>query len=393
MLKFFVNTILFILAFSYYSFSQQFNVAENCTLIIGELFGRVNPNNIEYLVNTNYYPISYTPNKRLYRLVKHSQREIVFAAVNRPPFQPQQIVFRFFNTEMALTAAIITDEIDFAATESAQIANEVHKSNPSVRVLFKNKPKNYVKMIAYNNRHPIFRNKNVRIALSCAINKHYILNNLLNNQADITSAPVDKESKLYVSKFKEYKYYPRKAIKLLEKEGWRDLNFDGILKKNNRTLHFTLIYEKGVLPDENMVRMIKFDWNKIGIDVAIKPLRKKEIEAKLKSRDFEAILTNYHFNETIENFEYIFASKGEGNFLGYNNKRIDRFLNLAKQATSPTKESLLQGVVNTIIQDQPVSFLFFLWMDWYFVNAIKFENFENENRELLPFTEWKLRQK
>jgi len=367
------------------------DVTENYTLIIGELFGRVNPNNIEHLINTNYYPISDTPNKKLYRLVKRSQREIVFQSIKRPPFQPQKIVFRFFNTEMALTAAIITDEIDFAGTESAQIANEVHKSNPSVRVLFKNKPKNYVKMIAYNNRHSIFRNKNVRIALSCAINKQYILNNLLNNQANITSAPVDKESKLHVSEFVEHKYYPRKAIKLLAKEGWRDLNFDGILEKNNRTLNFTLVYEKGVLPCENMVRMIKLDWNKIGIDVAIKPLRKKEIEARLRSRDFEAILTNYHFNETIENFEYVFASGGEGNFFGYNNKRIDRFLNLAKQAKSATKKSLLQGVVNTIIKDQPASFLFFLWMDWYFVNASKFENFENENRELLPFTEWKLR--
>jgi len=387
--KLFVLTILTFLC-SYPLLFSQFN--ENNTLIIGEIFGRLNSEDVEKIIKKNYLPNSAAHNIS-YQIVSVLPTEINIELSYTITNSPQKISYRFFNSEMAIVASIITEEIDFACTESAELAHDVHKSNPAVRVLFQKKPVNFVKMIVYNNRHPICKSVNVRNALSLAINKQYILNNLLNKQASEAFGPVDKESDLYVSEFREQRYNPRSSLKLLADDGWFDKNHNGILTKNNIPLHFTLIYEGGVLPDENLVRMIKLDWNKIGIDVSIRPLRKNEINARLNSRNFDAILINYPFEETVESFEKFFASYGEDNFLNYRNARIDRFLNLAKKASPSTEKSLLQGVVNTIIQDQPASFLFFLWMDWYFVNGMKFENFEDEKGKLLPFKDWKLKQK
>ena len=205
MFKSYFFTLFLILFSCFNSYSQQYNEDINNNLIIGELRGRVDHTDIEQLLKTNYYPISRTPNKTPFRIIKNSSFEVIFEYVDPLPLQSPKIIFRFFSSELALIASLITDEIDFAKTESAYIAEEVHKSNPVVRVLFQNKPANFVKMIAYNNRHSIFKNRNVRRALSYAINKQYILTKLLNNQASIASGPVDKESKLYTSEFKEYK--------------------------------------------------------------------------------------------------------------------------------------------------------------------------------------------
>ena len=49
-------------------------------------------------------------------------------------------------------------------------------------------------------------------------------------------------------------------------------------------------------------------------------------------------------------------------------------------------------VVNTVIKDQPASFLFFIWLDWYFVNTTKFDQFIENKKEVLPFDEWKFKQ-
>lgn len=393
MSKFYFLPILLALFFYTLGFCQQNNESYNDALIIGELSGRVDSDDLVQLIKRNYYPISHNSEKTVYRITNNSASGITLEYINPQPFQPQKIIFRFFSSEMALLAALITEEIDFSITESATVAEEVHKSNPSVRILFQRKTDNFVKMIAYNNQHPFFKRTNIRRALSYAVDKQDILTNILNKQANIASGPLAKGSKLYVSGFKQYKYAPRKAIKLLHEEGWYDFNKDGILEKNGKTLNFTLCYEKGILPDEYIARMIKVDWNKIGIDVSIKPLPKKEIKARLKIHKFDALITNLQFNETRENFEYVFGSKSSGNFFGFHNKTVDHYLDLAKRANLQTHNRLLQGVVNIVVQEQPATFLFFLWLDWYFVNGNKFENFLDSRGKLRPFNEWRFKQK
>ena len=174
--------------------SQQLDELNNHTLIIGELSGKVDHNDITNLLKTDYYPISRTPNKTPFRVVKNSPLEVIIEYIDNFPYQPRKILFRFFSSEMTLVASIITDEIDFFKTESVKMAEEVHKSNPTIRVIFQNKPNNLVKMIAYNCRHAIFRNKNVRNALSYAVNKQYILSKLLDSRANIASGPAQPKS-------------------------------------------------------------------------------------------------------------------------------------------------------------------------------------------------------
>ena len=122
MLKILGNTIFLFLIFCYSCYSQQFN---NYTLIIGELSGKVAPEDIQQLVNINYYPISRTSNKTPFRIINNYPGEVILEYINAPSHL-QRIVFRFFRSEMALAASIITDEIDFARTESANIAAEIH---------------------------------------------------------------------------------------------------------------------------------------------------------------------------------------------------------------------------------------------------------------------------
>lgn len=385
MLKINFTTISLIIISFQLCFSQESD------LIIGELSGRVDYHDVEQLIRLNYYPVFQSTEEYSLRIIKNSPAEVIFEYLSPLATQPSKLIVRFFNSEMTLVAVIITDEIDFAKTESASMANEVHKTNPSIRVMFQHKPDHFVKMLAYNNQHPILRSVNVRRALSCAINKNYILTRLLNQQADIAIAPVNKDSKLYDTGFREYKYNLKNAINLLKEDGWHDLNQDGVLEKDNIPLRFQLVYEQGVLPDEDMVRIIKLDWNKIGIDVAVKPLLKAEIKKILRSNRFDAILINHQFEETIVSLANVFSSKGSDNFMSYNNQRIDRFFELAQQADTLTRNNLLKGILNIVIQEQPVSFLFFLWLDWYFVNAAKFENFTDENNELRPLNKWKLK--
>ncbi len=366
-------------------------------LIVGELFGRVDPDDVEELIRQNYYPA--VPNESGIELerVSRSASELVFRIkypTEMESNRPARIIFRFFESEQRLIAAIITDEVDFAITESDDAAEEVDRSTTSVSVSFRYKPTNSVKLLAYNNQHPLLKNAILRKSLSYALNRSYMFDRILKGRAFAADGPFSQESPQHLTGLEEYKFNPRKALQLLLNDNWRDTNGDGILDKNDTPFRISLIYEKGALLDEHLVSGIKIDWNKLGIDVIRLPLPKSEIKRRLASRNYDVVLMNYQFDETIESLEAFFHSASKENFVGYRNRTFDRYVALYKVAQDPmSRKMLFQALQHEINKDNPVAFLFFLWLERYFVNRNKFAVFQDSAGRLLPFTEWKINRK
>jgi ABC-type transport system substrate-binding protein len=360
-------------------------------LVVGELSGRVDPVDIWNMIQTRYYPVIGN-NTNLEKVIDSSQEQIY--KVNYPEGNfvdhPGRVIFKFYDSENSLIAATIIEEIDFAITESYGAAEEVDKSTSSFRVHFRYQNPNHVKLIAYNNQNYILKSAAVRQALTYAIDRSYILEKILGRAAYLADGPLSRESKFHAP-VDEYKFNPRKALQLLHQDNWIDSDDDGVLDKNGQPFRISLIYEKGVLLEEQLATRIKIDWNKIGIDVIRKPLVKSEIKEKMKERNYDVILTSHIFDETIESFEGFFGSTSDENFLGYKNRKVDHFISLYKIQKEPTSKKLMfQAIQRQVSEDQAAAFLFYLWVDRYFVNQKKFTNFMSKG-QLLPFTDWKLR--
>lgn len=363
-------------------------------LVVGELLGRVDPADLWQFIQNNYYPVLSSNSNIAIEPIENSEPEVIYQ-VRYPEGNyanhPQRIIFRFFESENSLIAASITDKIDFAITESYDAAEEVAKSTASFRVHFRYKNPNQVKIIAYNNRNYILKNPLVRQALTYAIDRSYILEKILHHTAYLANGPLSRESRLHISGLEEYKFNPRKAMQLLQQDGWNDSDGDDVLDKNGASFRITIVYEKGVVLEEQLASRIKINWNKIGVDVIRKPLSKSEIKKNLQDGTYDVTLISHVFEETIESFEAFFGSTSDENILGYKNRRIDRLLSLYKiQQEAASKQLMLQAILQQINSDLPATFLFVLWVDRYFVNRNKFTNFEIRGK-LVPFTEWKLK--
>jgi len=365
-------------------------VKDDESLIIGETSGRTDYTDIKNILDTSYRPFAFTMRYPEFRLIKETPGEVIFSNTLYASRAPRHIIFRFYESELELLAALITDEVDFARSQSAKLAEEVQRTNPSIRIIFQQKPINSVKMIAYNNQRPLFSNRNLRQALTLAINKHYLSTQFLDSRANISSAPVDKDSRLFDAGFKEFRFKPQMAIDLLKQEGWYDLDRDGILDKNSKPFRFVLYYRKGLVPDEDIARLIKLYWLRIGIDVSIQPLTQQKLNRVLATKEYDAVLIDQYFGEAMANFEDMFSQNGRNNFMNYSNKTVNYFFQIARKADPQTKEQLFRGIINTIVQDQPASFLFFPWIDWYFIRSKKFGNFQDENGDIRSFDQWKL---
>jgi len=386
--------LMFVLAYSPHLASQSFSPENSADVIVGEVIGKVDPVDIDSLIRIGYYPFIASDSPILYRRApeKSSTTRIVYQFdYSSWNFQhhPREVVFRFFDSEQSLIAAIITDQVDFALTESRFAAMEVEKSTLAYRIHFRYKLPNYVKLLAYNNQNPFLKDSDIRKALTYAIDRNYIIERLLNQSAYSSDGPLSKEAQLHSTNLDEYDYNPRKAQQLLAADNWEDVNNDGILEKNGKPFRLVLTYEKGALLDEHIVRLIKIEWSKLGIDVTRNPLIKSEIKQMMKQRDYDVLLMNYQFHETIESFEDFFQSNGPNNILNYSSERVDRYFQRYRLVPKQSqKEIFKEGIQIEINRDHPAAFLFFLWLDHYFVNRSKFRNFQDSKGKLLPFTDW-----
>lgn len=302
--------------------------------------------------------------------------------------RPQTIIYRFFRTERGLISAIILDEIDYALFESETSAAEIQKATRKYRILPLFAPANAVELIGYNLAHPVLRERAVRQALSYAIRREEIKRRFLFMKADIAVGPFQKESRFFPPGMNEYSYDPKKALLLLHSLGWRDTNHDQILDRNGEPLSFRLYYDQSTELKEQIIRQIKINWGEIGIQVQPLPLSANEINDRLRSGNFDAVLLSQTFEETLFSLENFFNP----GFLNYTNPRLlQAFNNARRYQGTEAFRTIMQRIQIIINEDQPVSFLYHPWLRWHVINYLKFDNFLDGGGNLKPYQEWELR--
>lgn len=92
--------------------------------------------------------------------------------------------------------------------------------------------------IGWNERNELFKDKKVRQALTHALDRQALVDQVLDGDGEIANIPESPLSWNYPDnkdKFKTFEYDPEKAKKLLKEAGWTDSDGDGILDKDGKS--------------------------------------------------------------------------------------------------------------------------------------------------------------
>ncbi len=119
----------------------------------------------------------------------------------------------------------------------------------------------------------VFQQLPVRQAMQMGINQASIIHTLYHGYAVPTYGPVvEKPPTPFFDRAlnsNPYPYNPQKARKLLEKNGWHLVN--GVMRKGNISLSFSLDYVSGSGTVQSMVELLQQNWAKEGIKVHLVP--------------------------------------------------------------------------------------------------------------------------
>jgi peptide/nickel transport system substrate-binding protein len=301
------------------------------------------------------------------------------------------LIIKFLATEELLKAAFVTGEIDFANIESEASARDVWRSNPRIRLVTLVSNQKVFECVCYNTSKKLFTEKVTRTALTYALNRAGLVDEILSGKGHVSYGPLDSDSWAYYPNLPKYNFNPEKALEILRQDGWSDVDRDGVLEKGNQEFRFTLMFARGSSFFERIARIIKLDLKEIGVDVTPEPVEYKEMVRRLKEGSYDAALMRFPFEAKVENFDKLFHSSNIGrglNVMHYYNREVDRLINLAYDVGEQQRlEPMFQRIQLLIAQDQPCTFLFFKWL-YYSAVDTRFQNIRHPHGGLTTFSEW-----
>jgi peptide/nickel transport system substrate-binding protein len=217
--------------------------------------------------------------------------------------------------------------------------------------------------MGYNLKRPLFADKRVRQAITCAINKDELVQGVLFGLGQVCHVPFQPDTWAYNPAVKPFPYDPARALRLLAEAGWKERNGDGILVKDGKPFQFTIITNQGNEQRIKSAQIIQYRLKRIGIDVKIRVLEWSSMLTNyIDKKNFDVVLMGWSLSQDPDQFDIWHSSKTgvkELNFISYSNKEVDRLLELGRGTFDRKKRQAAYFRMQEIIaEEQPYTFLY-----------------------------------
>ncbi len=220
--------------------------------------------------------------------------------------------------------------------------------------------------IGWNNQHPLFKDKKVRLALSHLIDRKTIIDKVLFGDATpIQSHIFYQNKKLINENLPIIEFDVEKAKKLLEEAGWKDTDADGVLDKiiDGKKKDFKFTFLINTNPVRKQILLVYVDaMKKAGIQAEVQELEWSVYLDKTKKHEFEATYSSWT-SPTVppDPFQiwHSTQSQGEGsNFVSFHNKTNDSLIEAYRNEMDEAKRiELIKKWQQLIYDEQPYTFL------------------------------------
>ncbi|KAA0895089.1 peptide-binding protein [Oryzomonas rubra] len=220
----------------------------------------------------------------------------------------------------------------------------------------------YVYM-GYNLRHPLFRDKRIRQALTAAIDKDELIHGVLFGMGQKAVGPIPPGRWAYNPNVKDIAYDPKHAAELLAQAGWREKNSDGILMKDGKPFSFTILTNQGNQQRLLTAQIIQQRLRYVGIDVKIRIVEWATFLKEFVDKgNFEVVMLGWTTTPDPDMYDVWHSSKtnpGELNFVGFKNAEVDRLLVEGRSTFDMEKRKKAYFRIQEIMADeQPYTFLY-----------------------------------
>jgi peptide/nickel transport system substrate-binding protein len=252
----------------------------------------------------------------------------------------QQIVFRYYtDASTALVAYNAGDVLGINQIPSNLVASTC--ADPALSCYSSRLPQ--LTMVLFNlgnNDVSFFQDKNVRRALMAALNRQWMVDNLLQGQAIVADSPLLPQTWAYYDGVEHIGFDTDSAVSQLKNAGYI-LPQNGIIRaKSNVSLSFTMVY-----PDDSihaqLAQTIQQNWAAIGVEVKLQAVSYISLlNDYLTPHTYQAALVDLDLSRSYDPDPYPFWHQAEitggQNYSQWDNRTASEYLEQARVIADPT---------------------------------------------------------
>lgn len=279
-----------------------------------------------------------------------------------------RIRFQFYPSADAATLALKLGEVHAIALSRDKLSEVRSWDNFKVK-----NPALPYRLITlfYNTRESPLKQKDVRQALSYAIDKNEVVRNSTGSKGKVAANSYALLTTLQAGTKEKYSYNLEKANQLLVAEGW-ELK-DGKRMKEGQQLSLTIT----TLADheyEDSAKKIKASWEKLGILVDIAAVSGSELRDQVvPNRTYNVLLSSLLLNPDPDQYVVWHTTQTQqGNVSGISSPRLDKLLEDARKTLDQKVRAEKYVEFSKFLLDEaPAVFLYYPNYTWVYSERVQ----------------------
>lgn len=222
--------------------------------------------------------------------------------------------------------------------------------------------------IGWNSAKPYFSSAKVRTALTMAIDRTRLIDQVLNGQGIEISCPFYRYSPSYDESIAPLPFDPQQARRLLEEEGWFDSDGDGIIDKEidgkRVPFRFSLTYYVKNPTAKSICDFVATALKQLGIVCQLSGVDVADLSSSFDDKSFDALFMAWMLSAPPDDPRQLWHSsgakeKGSSNAVGFANAEIDAIIDALDYESDEKKRVALYHRFDAIwFSEQPYTLLY-----------------------------------
>ncbi|MFC0469961.1 peptide-binding protein [Halalkalibacter kiskunsagensis] len=270
-----------------------------------------------------------------------------------------KVTFRIFADTNAELLAFETGEIDWMILPPNEIATAEtydHGRVSSVLAL-------RYDYIGWNNDRAPFDDERVRQALTMAIDRQLIVDEIMDGRGEVAHAPASPLSWAFPDNVPEFDYDPEGALELLAEAGWEP-GADGILEKDGEKFSFEILSNDGNVIRRDIGVIVQQMLAEIGVEANPRQMEWGAFLDQINppNYDFDAVVLAWALALDPDPTAIWHSREIEAglNNISYRNDRVDELAAGNKQIVDQDERAAVIGEIYEILaEEQPYTYLYY----------------------------------
>lgn len=273
----------------------------------------------------------------------------------RPPLD--EIQLRNYTNIQAMVADFVQGNLDLILNITPAVAKDLSNNK---NIAIDSRPGNTYTYIGWNLNNEFLDDKDIRKALSMAINRSKILNDVFLEMGKLSLGPLPPSSWGYNGDIAPIEYNLSKAKEILRQKGFEDRNRNNILDKNGQDFTLNIITNVENPDRVAILNGVMRDLRLLGIKINARTMDASSFISKVVNKDFDGFIMGWIVGQKIDPTVYWYSepNRGKYNFASYKNKIVDSLIDIGASMLDRKRAKKIWGEFQKIVyEDQPYTFL------------------------------------